>query len=136
MKPDTARSAADAPRRWLRVQHDTIYDYDTPVELAHHAACLAPRETPWQALRDWQLLIDPAPDGWSEAAVPADKFSLDPWGNARLVFSHSRVHERLVVRSRFEVGLQAPPAIAVQDSPPWESVAQALRYREIGRAHV
>jgi transglutaminase-like putative cysteine protease len=114
--------------RWLHVQHDTIYDYDTPVELAHHVACLAPRETPWQTLRDWRLSITPEPDGWASALAEAGHFSQDAWGNARLVFSHTRVHEQLAVRSSFEVGLATPPAIDPQGSPPWEEVADALRY--------
>ena len=38
---------------WLRVRHETHYDYDTPVELAHHLACLSPRSTPHQQVRDW-----------------------------------------------------------------------------------
>ena len=50
---------------WLRVRHDTIYDYDTPVELAHHLACLSPRNTANQQVRNWTLLIDPVPDAWA-----------------------------------------------------------------------
>ncbi|HEX2009573.1 MAG TPA: transglutaminase family protein [Roseateles sp.] len=117
------------PLRWLRVQHDTVYDYDAPVELAHHQACLSPRATPWQCVRGWHLNVDPVPDGWGCSEVPEALFSHDPWGNARLVFSHSRVHERLVVKSRFEVGLGAAPTIDPRASPPWEAVAEQLRYQ-------
>jgi transglutaminase-like putative cysteine protease len=46
----------------LRVQHETRYDYDGPVELAHHMAHLRPRVTPWQRVRDWSLRINPWPD--------------------------------------------------------------------------
>ncbi|MET0519827.1 MAG: transglutaminase N-terminal domain-containing protein, partial [Burkholderiaceae bacterium] len=119
---------------WLRVQHDTVYDYDSPVELAHHLACLSPRNTAHQQVRDWTLSIDPPPDGWSGAAFDGSQvggcaLSHDSWGNARLAFSHARVHERLVVGSRFEVGLNAPPPIEPARSPAWETVAEALRYQ-------
>jgi transglutaminase-like putative cysteine protease len=115
--------------RWLRVLHETVYDYDTPVELAHHLACLSPRSTANQQVRDWRLTIDPAPDGDSDLA---SRLSLDPWGNARLVFSHARVHQRLVVASRFEAGVSPAPAADGASSPPWEQVAESLRYRAGG----
>ena len=135
-------SAAERPSRpgaglrWLRVVHETTYDYDAPVELAHHLAYLMPRSTESQLVRHWSLAIDPAPDEWvalataaSDAAqAPASQFSTDPWGNARLVFGHSRVHERLAVRSAFEAGLSAGSAPDAAASPPWEAVAESLRY--------
>ncbi len=122
-------------QRWLRVRHDTIYDYDAPVELAHHLACLHPRSTPWQQVRGWELRIEPAPDGWrepllSEATLAREeRLSVDPWGNGRLVFSHAQVHERLTVSLVFEAGLSAPPAPELSSSPAWEDVAESLRYR-------
>ena len=36
----------DQARR-LAVCHETLYRYDTPVEVAHHSAWLRPRDTPW-----------------------------------------------------------------------------------------
>jgi hypothetical protein len=128
--------SAEEPRarRWLRVRHDTVYDYDSPVELAHHLACLSPRGTPDQAVRGWTLAIDPAPDGWvalpdGTDALVNERLSLDPWGNGRLVFSHALVHERLSVSSVFEAGICAAPPPNLALSPPWEQVAESLRYR-------
>lgn len=121
-------------KRWLQVRHDTTYVYDLSVELAHHVAYLCPRDTPAQQVRDWRLLIDPEPDEWrsatDEAADPpwGTQLSFDSWGNGRLNFSHSRVHECLTVRSQFEVGITPPQAPNLVDSPAWESVAVALRY--------
>ena len=118
--------------RWLRVQHDTDYEYDSAVELAHHLACLRPRTTGDQDVRGWQLSITPAPDGWPEedAGEAAEKeLSTDPWGNGRLVFSHSLVHDRLTVSSRFEAGVRAALEPDVEASPAWEEVASSLRYR-------
>lgn len=122
-------------RRWLRVRHETTYVYDSPVELAHHVAFLRPRGTPEQVVRDWSLAIDPAPDEWVELAsvpdgrgAPPTQLSLDGWGNGRLTFSHSRVHERLHVMSSFEAGILPPVAPDLAASPAWEDVAASLRY--------
>ncbi|MBV8604099.1 MAG: transglutaminase family protein [Pelomonas sp.] len=115
-------------RRWLRVRHETSYDYDAPVEVAHHLACLSPRATPEQQVRGWRLDIDPQPDGIRDAADLAARLSEDPWGNGRLVFSHARVHERLVVGSEFEAGIAPPPELDLAASPAWPEVAESLRY--------
>lgn len=58
--PSAAAPAAPRVRR-LRVEHETRYDHDEDVELAHHLAHLRPRETPWQRVHDWRLEIDPPP---------------------------------------------------------------------------
>ena len=136
-----SQSPAAPPRSWLRVRHDTIYDYDTPVELAHHLACLSPRETANQQVRAWTLLIEPVPDAWAPLEgveggheSPISRLSLDPWGNGRLVFSHARVHETLRVSSVFEAGLTAAPAPDCAASPAWKQVATSLRYHA-GEAH-
>lgn len=131
----------------LRVLHETGYDYDAPVELAHHLGHLRPRETPLQRLREWQLSVTPQPDvsesdDPTEAELAADRAagaivtvspgvrqSLDPWGNHRASFSHSRVHDRLVVVSSFVVEIDPLPVLRPETSPPWEAVAERLRYR-------
>lgn len=71
------------------------------------------------------------------AAPPADgadpspgvQQSRDPWGNWRAIFSHSRVHRRLVVQACFTAELLAQPPLQLQASPPWEQVAKRLRYQ-------
>ncbi|WP_374673913.1 transglutaminase domain-containing protein [Ideonella sp.] len=133
--------AGESARTWLRVLHETTYDYDAPVELAHHMAYLVPRATAVQAVRGWSLAIDPLPDEWRTAVpaaasaglpgvpgVPATQASTDAWGNTRIVFSHARVHDRLRVRAGFDAGLRAVPAPDGEAGPAWEAVAQALRY--------
>jgi transglutaminase-like putative cysteine protease len=153
--PSTPPCDAAGPRavRVLRVQHETRYDYDEPVELAHHMAHLRPRTTPWQRIREWSLRINPWPDGLvGEAPSPLDLLpgehepgmagsiagadsapgvqqSQDPWGNWRAVFSHSQVHRRLAVRACFTAELLAPPPLRLKASPAWEPVAQRLRYQ-------
>jgi transglutaminase-like putative cysteine protease len=126
----------------LSVHHVTEYTYEDSVEWAHHAACLAPRDTPWQRVGGWTLDIDPLPDGWGvidgeglelDAAELARHLRRDPWGNRHLSFGHARVHEKLVVDSRFTVELQQRPAPDPARGPAWEVVARGLRYRA-GRA--
>ena len=123
----------------LQVHHVTEYTYEASVEWAYHAACLAPRNTPWQKISDWRLNIDPLPDGWGVDGLELDTTELarhlrrDPWGNRHLSFGHARVHERLVVDSRFDVELTARPAPEPGRGPSWEAVAASLRYRA-GRA--
>ncbi|MDQ5896744.1 MAG: hypothetical protein QG612_830 [Pseudomonadota bacterium] len=153
--PDQAPAgpALSAPRR-LRVLHDTSYDYDAPVELAHHLGMLRPRHTTLQHVVEWQLSVTPQPDvaeaaGQLDAAsslglpglragdesvliTPGVQQSLDSWGNHRVGFSHSRVHDRLVVSSSFLVDIAPLPTLQPEASPPWESVAERLDYRPGG----
>lgn len=118
----------------LAVRHVTEYLYEASVEWAHHAACLAPRDTPWQTVDDWQLAIAPLPDGWRpEGAGLARHLRRDPWGNRHFSFGHARVHEKLVVDSRFVATLRERPAPDPARGRAWETVAQGLRYRA-GRA--
>lgn len=123
----------------LRVRHVTEYIYDDSVEWAHHAACLAPQDTPWQTVSGWRLNIEPQPDGWRGGDVDGDTAASqqhlrrDPWGNRHLTFGHARVHEKLVVDSHFVAELQPRPAPDPDRGPAWEAVARSLRYRA-GRA--
>lgn len=122
----------------LAVHHVTEYTYEASVEWAHHTACLAPRDTPWQQVHGWRLDIAPLPDGWGsidgeglalDAAELARHLRHDPWGNRHLNFGHARVHAQLVVDSRFSVTLQPRPAPDPNRGPAWETVAAGLRYR-------
>lgn len=126
--PPSTTPSARAPRV-LRVEHETRYDYDAEVELARHLAHLRPRDTRWQRVRDWRLEIDPAPDAGAGPQSSDVRLSQDCWGNWRALFSHSAVHDRLVVRSTFLAELAPRPALAPATSPAWEAAAQALRYR-------
>ena len=118
-RPPAAGPAA-GPRR-LAVQHQTRYDHDRPVEVAHHSARLRPRDTELQQVLGWALDIAPLPDDTVQQ-------SRDVFGNWRHGFSHARVHDSLTVLSRFQVQLLAPPLPASHLSPPWAEAAQALRY--------
>lgn len=131
--PIPAEAATVSPVR-LRVVHETVYHYGAPVSLARHLAHLCPRSDDEQAVRGWQLDVQPPPDEAvdAEAAVApswvARQSSIDSWGNQRTVFSHSRHHDVLQVTSRFEVERRLT-ARAPVPSPAWEAVAETLRYR-------
>ena len=118
--------SAMPPAATLHVRHLTRYDYDAPVELAHHLAHLRPRATLGQTVSGWQLEVTPEPDE-SSAAQDA---GVDVFGNWRHCFSHARVHDRLDVMSSFVAALQ-PRALPRDASSgvPWEQVAARLRYR-------
>lgn len=111
--------------RRLRVRHETRYVYGAPVELAHHMAHLRPRDTAWQTVRDFRLLVSPEPEGGAAGIQE----SLDPWGNWRAVFSHDRVHAKLVVSASFVAELRLPAPWSAALSPAWELARDRLRYR-------
>ncbi|WP_110401342.1 transglutaminase family protein [Sphaerotilus hippei] len=125
------------PIRILRVEHETRYRYDAPVELANHMARLRPRHTATQRIRDWHLVVEPLPDaspegeepGAPQVVPPGVHQSRDTWGNWRATFSHSRVHDQLVVRSTFQAQVCAAVSLQMLNSPAWEKVAERLRYR-------
>lgn len=117
-------ASAEAGCRRLRVRHETRYVYGAPVELAHHMAHLRPRETAWQRVRDFRLLVSPEPEGGASGIQE----SLDPWGNWRAVFSHDRVHAKLVVSASFVAELWPPAPWKAALSPAWELVRDRLRY--------
>ena len=140
--PADVAGAGRPAERWLRVRHETVYDYDAPVVLAHHMAHLCPRVSETQRVRAWSLTIAPAPDEWAtqaadsgaEPALPPGQLSVDCWGNGRLAFSHSQVHARLRVVSSFDAGLSLGRSPDPRLGPAWEEVAQSLRYHA-GAAH-
>jgi transglutaminase-like putative cysteine protease len=143
----TGTTARHGPTRRLHVRHETSYDYDGTVELAHHLAHLRPRETAVQRVEGWTLGITPTPDalradpGLPDAALTSGsngtarseiddplRQGRDGWGNWRCSFSHSVVHDSLHVVSSFSVELCSPATPDPSLSPPWEDVAERLRY--------
>jgi transglutaminase-like putative cysteine protease len=116
-----SQSQSPAPVR-LEVEHRTGYRYAAPVSLAHHLAHLQPLADAHQRLLAFDLETVPEP-----VALQAE---LDAFGNVQHLFSVAQPHEAITVlaRSRVQVvprfcGLQTASA------PPWEGVADALRYR-------
>jgi hypothetical protein len=127
-------SAAPPALRWLRVRHETSYRYDSEVQGAHHLAHLRPRDTATQRIRAWSLVVSPHPDAGVDLASGIRE-TVDPWGNARQVFAHSRVHDELDVTSAFEAGIGAQPLPRPGTSQPWREVARDLRLHAGASAH-
>jgi transglutaminase-like putative cysteine protease len=122
----------DAPPavRWLSVRHQTSYRYDSDVEGACHLAHLRPRDTATQQIRAWSLVVAPHPDAGVELASGIRE-TVDPWGNARQVFAHSQVHDRLDVTSAFEAGIGAQALPPAGTSQPWREAARDLRLHAV-----
>jgi len=88
---------------FFRVQHDSVYRYDVPVQLAPHTLRLTPRGDHVRLISR-ELSVEPQPSERVEA--------LDAFGNSitRLAFAGST--QSLHVVSRFELETLTPPALA------------------------
>ena len=107
--------SADVQPVEYEVAHTTEYDYSLPVAVSHHLACLAPRVLPRQKVLRHDLEIEPRP-----AAISTHT---DYFGNAVTFFAMEGPHQRLTVRARSQVTLEAASLPEPADTPPWESVA-------------
>ena len=105
----------------IQIEHETSYEYQSEVELAHHLAYLQPRESDWQKISSSMLTISPAPDNQMR--------SVDAFGNERTFFTLSTPHKTLMVRALSKVRLRERYAtFDPHATPPWETVAEALSY--------
>lgn len=105
----------------IQVEHETLYTYETEVELAHHLAYLKPLSSDWQRVLSSQVEITPIPSNLSE--------SKDAFGNVRSFFTLSTPHVELKVRSLSTVDLlDRYAAFDVVTAPEWEDVREALSY--------
>ena len=116
------RSAGDDDSVLYRVLHETRYDYESAVELAHHLAQLRPLSLAGlQHCEEFHCDIEPRPEH-----VARD---LDAYGNERLFFAHYAPHDTLRVRALSLVRVRAPAQPDWAASPAWEEVRGLLRYR-------
>lgn len=104
----------------LSVEHETRYDYESPVEQAHHLAHLRPFDDGAQKVELFDCVIDPVPAHQSTA--------LDVFGNHATSFSITAPHEHLRVLARSRVRLVARP-VEPGAGMPWEKVRQHLSFR-------
>ncbi|GJH10678.1 transglutaminase family protein [Caballeronia novacaledonica] len=106
----------------LAVTHRTTYRYSTPVEIAQHLATIRPLHCPWQQVISHTERIEPVPS-YVHSRV-------DAFGNDVLYFSLDAPHERLSMTSETTVRLTPRwNALDAEATPPWETVAQRMRYR-------
>lgn len=102
-----------------RVRHRTVYEYDEPVTVSHHAARLKPRFTAVQQRDDWSLRITPEP--------AVRKMRTDYFGNRVCFFSVQELHQRLEIEAESTVRLACGGHAEAAESRTWEEVAEALR---------
>jgi transglutaminase-like putative cysteine protease len=122
-------NAGNAPTNavMLSVSHRTAYRYATPVETAQHLATIRPLACPWQKIIGHHERIEPEPSYVHSR--------IDAFGNDVLYFALDRPHDMLEVTS--ETTVQLLPrwnALDPQATPPWETVAEGLRYH-VGGAY-
>jgi transglutaminase-like putative cysteine protease len=102
-----------------RVTHRTSYDYSEPVTVSHHVARLQPRLTLRQHEHQFSLDVTPEP---SVRTAHTDYF-----GNRVCFFSIEQVHTQLEVTAFMDVELAPHEPVALETSPPWETVAAMFR---------
>ena len=110
-----------------RIRHETTYDYGADVVHSHQLLHLVPRPAPYQECLDHT--IDIAPAGFRRRDVT------DAFGNPVMHVEFDQPHRRLSVSSSIDIDVYPRPAVAAQDTLPWERVASNLGYhgREPGR---
>lgn len=104
------------------ILHETEYEpCGVPVSLAQHLLHLIPRELPWQTRESGVITIEPA-----LARLSEDE---DAFGNPTAWLSLDTPHDGLLVRAESHVTVIGRALPKAEDSPPWESVRDSLRYR-------
>lgn len=103
----------------LTVQHDTVYDYEYPVETAHHTAHLQPRSSACQRIEAFDLKVHPAPVHLRQA--------LDAYGNHQAWWSYAQAHSQLRVTAHSQVRTHEP--LKLDSAQSWEAVREHFLYR-------
>lgn len=100
----------------FRITHRTTYRYDAPMTDGYTVACLVPRATAGQTVRESLVELDPAPSEY-------DSF-IDVFGNIVTQFGLHEPHSELTVQavSTVDVVERVRPV----DDTPWEAVVAQL----------
>jgi len=104
--------SADCPGTEFAIIHTTEYEYESPVPVSHHLARLTPRSLPRQIVHEHTIEIEPP------AAVV--KTEVDYYGNTMTFFATQTAHSELTVHARSRVTIDAPAALTLENSEPWE----------------
>lgn len=109
-----------------RIEHKTIYTYESPVSVAQQLVRLQPLVLPWQRCVSYRLLASPEPH--------SHVLEQDYFGNATRSLGFIGAHEALVLESLSEVEVFERPwaGALMSDSPAWESVRDSLSSNEEG----
>src|SRR5262245_25674448 len=104
-----------------RVEHHTAYGYSEPVMLSHQQLHLTPRPLIHQSTRAHHLTVEPAPTLQREF--------IDAFGNPVTEIAIESAHNDLAIIARTDVVVMERVKIEPSETPGWESVRDALRYR-------
>jgi transglutaminase-like putative cysteine protease len=105
----------------IEIEHETRYQYQTDVELAHHLAYLRPLDSDDQKVLSSGLMITPQPDQQTEG--------IDIFGNRRTFFTLATPHRALVVKAVSTVQVKNRYShFNPKETPPWGLVAESLAY--------
>ena len=103
------------------VQHETRYDYASPVSLSQQQLHLSPRVLAHQHVELQRVDIDPVP-AWRRDGI-------DAFGNPVSWIAFDQPHRTLCLRSAMTLAVMPRPAPDLADSPPWAFVRDRLGYR-------
>jgi transglutaminase-like putative cysteine protease len=103
----------------FEISHRTLYRYSAPVSQSHHLLHLTPRPHVRQTVLRHSLLIDPAPASKTDIT--------DDFGNPASIIIIEQDHTELVIHSRAQVDVEAPPLLEPARSTSWNDVAAQLR---------
>ncbi len=102
-----------------RVRHETVYDYEDRVSVAHHVLRLTPRDLPGQSCKESNIKIVPAP--LSPVTSHRDYF-----GNCVTSFGLQEPHDKLTVEVTSNLQVLPLPTSDFSLSPAWEEVRDLL----------
>ncbi|MBI2733504.1 MAG: transglutaminase family protein [Aquabacterium sp.] len=106
----------------LSVEHETLYEYSSPVDQAQHIACLRPLSDAGQTLELFEMSVSPTP---SQHSVRRDSH-----GNSRAYFALHVAHQTLRVMARSQVAVSDRyEGLAPVQGPTCGEVKALLAYR-------
>jgi transglutaminase-like putative cysteine protease len=107
--------------RRYRVEHHTAYRYSAPVMLSHQQLHLTPRLLGNQTIQSHEVAINPAPT--------QQRKLIDAFGNPVTEIAIESAHQTLDIIARTTVAVTDRRVNDLLETPPWETVRDALAYR-------
>jgi transglutaminase-like putative cysteine protease len=103
-----------------RVRHETVYNYGGDVAHSHQLLHLTPRNTDRQTCHRRHISLEPEPS--------LRRDDVDAFGNLATRLEYDLPHDRLCVLAEVGVEVQSAPAMAPEQSRPWETVRDSLSF--------
>jgi len=116
------KTLSDVAWARLSVEHETLYEYASPVEQAQHVACLRPLSDAGQQLEVFEMAVSPTPSQHS--------MRRDSHDNSRAYFALHAPHTELKVVARSEVRVcDRYEGLDPECGPTCDAVRERLAYR-------